>query len=159
MKKIKEYTAGGGFLFAMCSATDSFDIALSYYLTDFVHEVYDGTPIEPNYASKVNYSYGIAFENYELYVDPSIYEYSTIDFPSSHQPATKSAESDYFTLSNFSAKWDPIPTMLCQNHTNIIKGFIGQTTAFNKNLIKANVLIMGENTSLNEARYIHGEFG
>ena len=157
--KIKDYINNGGFLFAMCSATDSFDIALSYYLTDFVHEVYDGTPIEPNYASKVNYSYGIAFENYELYVDPSIYEYSTIDFPSSHQPATRSAESDYFTLSNFSAKWDPVPTMLTQNHVTNINGFMGQTTGYNKKYLKNHILILAEDLYSEQVKYIHGNVG
>ena len=101
---IKNYISNGGFLFAMCSATDSFDIALSYYSIDFAHSIYDGTPIEEQNLNKINYNNGIAFENYELYLDPTIYEYSNIDFPSSHQPNTRSAESDYFTLSNFSAK-------------------------------------------------------
>ena len=157
--KIREYINNGGFLFAMCSATDSFDIALSYYLIDFAHQVYDGTPIDNNYNSKINYSYGIAFENYELYLDPSIYEYSTIDFPSSHQPTTRSAESDYFTLSNFSAKWDPVPTMLTQNHVNNVNGFMGQTTGYNKNYIKNHVLILGEDLYSEQVKYIHGNVG
>ena len=157
--KIREYINNGGFLFAMCSATDSFDIALSYYLIDFAHQVYDGTPIEYNYDSKINYSYGIAFENYELYLDPSIYEYSTIDYPSSHQPTTRSAESDYFTLSNFSAKWDPVPTMLIQNHVTNVNGFMGQTTGYDKQYIKNHVVILAEDLYSDQVKYIHGNVG
>ena len=157
--KIKEYINSGGFLFAMCSATDSFDIALSYSSIDFAHSIYDGTPIETENINKVNYNNGIAFENYELYLDPTIYEYSTIDFPSSHQPSTRSAESDYFTLSSFSAKWDPVPTMLIQNHVNNINGFMGQTTGYNKSFLKSHVLILGEDLYSDQVKYIHGNVG
>ena len=157
--KIKEYISNGGFLFAMCSATDSFDIALSYYTTDFVHHIYDNSPIDENYQTKVNYDNGVAFENYELFVDPSIYEYSNIDFPSSHNPTTRSAESDYFTLSNFSAKWEPVPSMLTQNHVQNINGFMGQTTGYNKEFIKNHILILGEDLYSNQVKYIHGNVG
>ena len=157
--KIKEYINSGGFLFAMCSATDSFDIALSYYSIDFAHSIYDGTPIETKNLNQVNYNNGIAFENYELYLDPTIYEYSTIDFPSSHQPSTRSAESDYFTLSSFSAKWDPVPTMLIQNHVNNINGFMGQTTGYNKIFLKSHILILGEDLYSDQVKYIHGNVG
>ena len=156
VKKIQEYTAGGGFLFAMCSATDTYDIALSAEQVDICEYMFDGDPIDENAQDKLNYNNSFAFENFTLVTDPMVYEYSNIDVTSTRKIQEA---NDYFTLFEFSAKWDPIPTMLCQNHTNIIKGFIGQTTAFNKDLIKANVLIMGENKSLNEARYIHGEFG
>jgi hypothetical protein len=156
VKKIQEYTAGGGFLFAMCSATDTYDIALSAHKTDICEYMFDGDPIEKNAQDKLTFIETFAFENFEIITDPMIYEYSNIDVTQNRNIDEK---NDYFTLFEFSAKWDPIPTMLCQNHTNIIKGFIGQTTAFNKDLIKSNVLIMGENKSLNEARYIHGEFG
>ena len=156
IKKIQEYTAGGGFLFAMCSATDTYDIALSAQNTDICEYMFDGDPIEKNAQNKLTFIETFAFENFEIITDPMVYEYSNIDVT---QNRNIEENNDYFTLFEFSAKWDPIPTMLCQNHTNIIKGFIGQTTAFNKDLIKSNVLIMGENKSLNEARYIHGEFG
>ena len=156
VQKIKEYTAGGGFLFAMCSATDTYDIALSAADTDICEYMFDGDPIDKNAEQKLNFSETFAFENFHIIKDPNIYEYSDIDVTKTRKI---DEENDFFTLFEFSAKWDPVPTMLCQNHTNIIKGFIGQTTAFNKDLIKANVLIMGENKSLNEARYIHGEYG
>ena len=156
VQKIKEYTAGGGFLFAMCSATDTYDIALSAADTDICEYMFDGDPIDRNAEQKLNFSETFAFENFHIIKDPNIYEYSDIDVTKTRKI---DEENDFFTLFEFSAKWDPVPTMLCQNHTNIIKGFIGQTTAFNKDLIKANVLIMGENKSLNEARYIHGEYG
>ena len=157
--KIRDYIDNGGFLFAMCSATDSFDIALSYYLVDFAHSIYDGTPIDEESLNKVNYNNGIAFENYDLYLDPTIYEYSTIDFPSSHQPNTRSAESDYFTLSSFSAKWDPVPSMLIQNHVTNVNGFMGQTTGYNKKFLKSHVLILGEDLYSEQVKYIHGNVG
>ena len=157
--KIRNYINNGGFLFAMCSATDSFDIALSYYNTDFAHQIYDGTPIDSDYLNHVNYSNGIAFENYELYLDPTVYEYSNIDFPSSHQPNTRSAESDYFTLSHFSAKWDPVPSMLVQNHVTNVNGFMGQTTGYNKQFLKPHVLILGQDLYSEQIKYIHGNFG
>lgn len=156
IKKIQEYTAGGGFLFAMCSATDTYDIALSAQYTDICEHMFDGDPIDNEAQNKLNFIETFAFENFDIITDPMIYEYSNIDVTQNRNIDEK---NDYFTLFEFSAKWDPIPTMLCQNHTNIIKGFIGQTTAFNTDFIKSNVLIMGENKSLNEARYIHGEFG
>ena len=157
--KIRDYISNGGFVFAMCSATDSFDIALSYYMTDFAHQIYDGTPIDPDYLKHANYSNGVAFENYELYLDPTIYEYSNIDFPSSHQPNTRSAESDYFTRSNFSAKWDPVPSMLIQNHVSNVNGFMGQTTGYNKKFLKTHVLILGQDLYSEQIKYIHGNFG
>lgn len=157
--KIKDYLNNGGFLFAMCSATDSFDIALSYYDVDFAHSIYDGTPIEKEKINEVNYSNGIAFEGYELYLDPTIYEYSQIDFPSSHKPTTRSAESDYFTLSSFSAKWDPVPSMLIQNHVTNVNGFMGQTTGYNKKYLKSHVLILGEDLFSDQVKYIHGNVG
>ena len=157
--KIKEYILNGGFVFAMCSATDSFDIALASLNVDIVESVFDGDPIDKNYKNKLNYKNSIAFENYTLYTNPNIYEFSTIDFPPSHLPNPKGAEADYFTLFEFSAKWDPVPTMLTQNHVSIINGFMGQTTGFNKNFLKKNVLIMGEDFLINQAKYIHGNIG
>tara|TARA_Y100001934_G_scaffold272422_1_gene360665 strand:- start:203 stop:1453 length:1251 start_codon:yes stop_codon:yes gene_type:complete len=156
---IKQYINSGGFLFAMCSATDSFDIALATLNVDTASEVFDGTPIDYNYEQKMNFENSIAFENYNLYPNPMIYEYSEIDYPPSHIPNARGAEADYFTLFEFSAKWDPVPTMLTQNHVSIVKGFMGQTTGFNKNFVKKSVLIMGEDYINNQAKYIHGNVG
>jgi len=153
---IKSYVAGGGFLFSMCSGADSFDIALAAQNTDICANMYDGDPIDPDYASKLDFSQTLAFENFRIIEDPFEYEYSTVD---ATQERRIPQNQDYFTLFEFSAKWDPVPTMLCQNHTRMIKGFMGQTTAFKKAFIKPSVLIMGENNSLDEARYIHGEYG
>ena len=156
---IKNFINQGGFLFAMCSATDSFDIALATQNVDIAHEVFDRTPIDFDYKSKINYSNGIAFENYELFTDPMIYEYSTIDLPPSHIPNARSAEQDYFTLFEFSAKWDRVPTMLTQNHVSVINGFMGQTTGFNKKFLKNYITILGEDPASDQTKYIHGNVG
>jgi len=153
---IKSYVAEGGFLFAMCSGADSFDIALAGQDIDICAQMYDGDPIDPNANQKLDFSQTLAFHNFKLMDDPLEYEFSTIDATQDRRIAQN---QDYFTLFEYSAKWDPVPTMLCQNHTRIIKGFMGQTTAFIKDYVKPSVLVMGENKSLNEARYIHGEFG
>ena len=152
---IRDFTAGGGFLFAMCSATDSYDIALSAEGIDICENMFDGDGSTPNYNSKLDFSKCFAFKDFTLITNPMQYEFSDIDVPPRKIPENQ----DYFALFDFSAKWDPVPTMLCQDHEKIIKGFMGQTTAFNKNIIKSNVLVMGDNKSLNETRYIHGEFG
>ncbi len=153
---IRQYVGNGGFLFAMCSATDTYDIALAASHVDICESMFDGDPADPDFNDHLDYSQTFAFRNFKISENPYEYEFSDIDVTNTR----KVQESeDYFTLFEFSAKWDPIPTMLCQNHTNVIKGFMGQTTAFNKKLIKPNVLIMGENSSAGEARYIHGEFG
>jgi hypothetical protein len=152
-KKINEYVIGGGFMFAMCSATDSFDIALSADEVDICEPMFDGDASEAGYQSKIDYSKTFAFTDYILERNPMVYEYSSIDMTEKRNiPKSK----DYFTLMDYSAKWDPIPTMLCQNHTAVVKGFMGQTTAFNPTQIKSNVLIMGKNKLNDEARYIHG---
>ena len=156
---IKNFVGNGGFLFAMCSATDSYDIALSAINTDIAHQVFDGTPIDPDYQEKLDFNNTIAFENFELYTDPMIYEYSTIDVPPGHKPIAKGAEEDYFTLFEFSAKWDPVPAMLTQNHVGVINGFMGQTTAFDREKIKKNVTILGEVENQNIVKYIHGNVG
>jgi len=158
-REIKEFVTGGGFIFAMCSATDSFDIALAAENTDIAASVYDGTPIDPAYESKMDFSKSFAFENYNLYTDPLVYEYSTIDIPPSHRPVTKSAEADYFTLFEFSAKWDPVPTMLTQNHVGIVKGFMGQTTGYNRATLKKSAIILGEVENDELVKYIHGNMG
>ncbi|MEW7279112.1 asparagine synthetase B [Aquimarina sp. 2201CG1-2-11] len=151
--KIRDYVVGGGFMFAMCSATDSFEIALAAEGIDICEPMFDGDPSEPGYQSKIDYTKTFAFKNFTLERNPRIYEFSSIDMTRNRRiPKT----TDYFTLMDFSAKWDPIPTMLCQNHTALVKGFMGQTTAYNPNEIKSNVLVLGENKTNNEARYIHG---
>lgn len=155
-KLIKDFVTGGGFMFAMCSATDSYDIALAAEETDICDVMFDHDPQDPQAQQKLDYGRCLAFHNWQLRTNPYEYEYSNID---ANFGRNVPKELDYFTLFDFSAKWDPVPTMLCQNHTKTIKGFMGQTTAFNKNFVKPGVLIMGQNKSANEARYIHGELG
>ncbi|MBU2998175.1 asparagine synthetase B [Cellulophaga baltica] len=152
--KIRNYVIGGGFMFAMCSATDSFDISLSASDgIDICETMFDGDPSESNYQSKIDYSKTFAFTNFTLERNPLVYEFSSIDMTSKRKIPK---ESDYFSLMDFSAKWDPVPTMLCQNHTSLVKGFMGQTTSFKRDEIKPTVLVLGENKLNNEARYIHG---
>lgn len=156
-QRIKEFTIGGGFLFAMCSGTDSYDISLAAADIDICEQMFDGDGTTPDYNNKLNYDNTFAFKDFTLKTNPLEYEFSNIDATPYH---VKTPENrDKFTLFEFSAKWDPVPTMLCQNHTQIVDGFMGQTTAYDKRFIKKDVLIMGENKSLNSARYIHGQFG
>lgn len=160
VKRIQEFVSGGGFMFAMCSATDSYDIALAAEGLDICENMYDGDPADPTAQSKLNYESTFAFKDFQLVTDPYKYEFSTIDAsPLTNPPRNVRDDVDYFTLFDFSAKWDPVPTMLTQNHTKTVKGFMGQTTAFRKNQLKSNVLILGENKAASEARYIHGTFG
>ena len=156
---IKNYVKDGGFLFAMCSATDSYDIALAMGNVDGVEAVYDGTPTNPDLQNSLDYSQCFAFENFKIISDPMIYEFSDIDFPPSHNPITRSAKADYFTLFEFSAKYDPVPSMLTQNHVPIIKGFMGQTTGFHKDKIKKHIVVMGEDPASEQVKYLHGNFG
>jgi hypothetical protein len=157
VKKIRDFMLGGGFLFAMCSATDSYDIAMAAESTDICESMFDGTPADQNAQTKLNFDNCIAFKDFALNMDPYFYEFSNIDV----DPRTRavSEENDLFTLFDYSAKWDLIPSILCQNHTKTIKGFMGQTTAYRSHLVRSDVLVMGENALLNEARYLHGEFG
>ncbi len=155
-KKIRDYVVGGGFMFAMCSATDSFDIALAADGVDICEPMFDGDASDPGYQNKIDYSKTFAFTNFILETDPMVYEFSSIDMTRKRKIPR---EKDYFTLMDFSAKWDPIPTMLCQNHTALVKGFMGQTTAYDPDEIKSTVLVMGENRLNGEARYIHGTKG
>ena len=155
-KKIKEFVNGGGFLFAMCSATDSYDIALAAEGLDICGPMFDGDAADPSAQEKLDFSKTLAFKDFSLVKNPNQYEFSSID---ATQKRRLNAKIDFFTLFDFSAKWDPVPTMLCQNHMQVIKGFMGQTTAFKNEYIKSNVLIMGETKATNEARYIHGELG
>ncbi|MEJ4090132.1 asparagine synthetase B [Galbibacter orientalis] len=151
---ISDYVIGGGFMFAMCSATDSFDIALAASDTDICEPMFDGDPSAPNYQSHLDFSKTFAFRDFILERNPLEYEFSSIDMTAKRKTVQK--ETDYFTLMEFSAKWDPIPTMLCQNHTALVKGFMGQTTAYDPNTIRSTVLTLAENKVNGEARYIHG---
>jgi hypothetical protein len=155
-KKIRDFVIGGGFMFAMCSATDSFDIALSADGVDICEPMFDGDASDANYQTKINYANTFAFKDFVLDRKPDHYEFSDIDMT---EKRGIKMEKDYFTLMEFSAKWDPIPSMLCQNHTQLVKGFMGQTTSFDSALIKSNVLVMGTCEINGEARYIHGEKG
>jgi hypothetical protein len=155
-KKIRDFVIGGGFMFAMCSATDSFDIALAADGVDICEPMFDGDASEANYQSKINFTNSFAFKNFLLERKPEKYEFSNIDMT---EKRIVPMEKDYFTLMEFSAKWDAIPSMLCQNHTQLVKGFMGQTTAFERELVKTNVLVLGENQINSEARYIHGQKG
>ncbi|MBP5663546.1 MAG: asparagine synthetase B [Bacteroidales bacterium] len=157
VKQIRNFVAGGGYLFAMCSGPDSFDIALAAEDVDICDVMFDGDPMDPNAQEKLNYDNTFAFTNFKIEKNPYKYEVSDIDVdPTVH---ISNRKNDYFTLFEFSAKWDPVPTMLCQNHLTVIPGFMGQTTAFRKALIKPTVTIMGESKIFDEARYIHGEYG
>jgi hypothetical protein len=155
-KKIRDFVIGGGFMFAMCSATDSFDIALAAEGVDICEPMFDGDDSEANYQSKIDYAKTFAFKNFILDRKPEHYEFSDIDMTEKRRIPM---EKDYFTLMEYSAKWDVIPSMLCQNHTQLVKGFMGQTTSFERELIKSNVLVLGQNELNEEARYIHGQKG
>ncbi|WP_295338297.1 asparagine synthetase B [Flavobacterium sp.] len=155
-KKIRDFVIGGGFMFAMCSATDSFDIALSAEGVDICEPMFDGDNSDANYQAQIDYNKTFAFKNFILVRKPEQYEFSDIDMTEKRRIPF---EKDYFSLMEFSAKWDVIPSMLCQNHTQLVKGFMGQTTAFDSELIKSNVLILGKNELNDEARYIHGQKG
>jgi len=157
VKKFKAFVASGGFLFAMCSAADTYDIALAAEGLDICEAMFDGDPADPTAQSKLDFTKTMAFTDFQLVRDPYTYEYSNIDSQANERGLTQA--TDYFTLFQFSAKWDPIPTMLTQNHEKIVKGFMGQTTSFKKRLIKSEVVVMGENRNIGEAKYIHGVLG
>ena len=158
-KSLKNFVIGGGFLFTMCSGTDSFDIALAAEETDICESIFDGDRSDPNSQNELDFTKTFAFEDFHVNKDPMVYEYSDIDATDLRNKGIITEQLDVFTLFDFSAKWDVVPTMLTQCHTNIINGFMGQTTDFNKDFIKSNVLILGENKAANTARYIHGELG
>lgn len=158
-KMIQEYVVKGGFLFAMCSGTDTFDIALAAQNTDICEVMFDGDPIESNCQEKLDFSKTFAFTNFNLIKDPLVYEFSNIDIPPSDNPILRRQSSDYFTLFDFSAKYDPVPTMLTQNHVSVVKGFMGQTTGFKKQFIKKSVIIMAESEGTDQVKYLHGNAG
>ncbi len=155
--EIKDYVARGGFLFAMCSATDSYDIALAAGDVDVVADVFDGDPVDPDYLRKLDYERTLCFTDFKLITNPLVYEYSDID--TTPIAARRGQGNDYFTLFEFSAKHDPIPAMLTQNHVSVINGFMGQTTGFAKHLIKSEVTIMAETEGQNDVKYLNGAFG
>ncbi|MCX6169255.1 MAG: asparagine synthetase B [Ignavibacteriales bacterium] len=156
VQTIKNFVGNGGFMFAMCSATDSFDIALAAMNVDIVDRIYDGDPPDPNAQEKLDFNNTFAFQNFKLEMNPLIYEYSNIDI----QPLEIGDQrNDYFTLFDFSAKYDPVPTMLTQDHVNVIHGFMGQTTMFNKKFIKNSVYILGQRAGTDQVKYIHGNYG
>ncbi len=157
-KKIRDFVVGGGYLFAMCSATDSYDVAMAAMNVDICDVMFDGDPMDVDAQNRLEYDHCMAFTDFTIVTNPAEYEISNIDVTNKRSRAI-TERNDYFTLFEFSAKWDHIPSMLCQNHQQIIKGFMGQTTAFHKDRVKSSVIIMGENKAANEARYIHGEFG
>lgn len=155
--KIRDYANSGGFLFAMCSATDTYDIALAAEGLDICAQMYDGDPADPNAQSKLDYNKTFAFKDFKLKTNPYEYEYSDIDMQLGERGLTEN--NDYFSLFTFSAKWDPVPTMLTQNHTRTIHGFMGQTTSFRKSEVKSDIVILGENESIGEVKYLHGTVG
>lgn len=158
-RAIKNFVRQGGFLFAMCSATDSYDIALAMEGFDGVASIYDGTPPDPQAQVKLDYTKTFAFTNFKIIIDPLVYEYSDIDYPPSNNPVTRGAERDYFTLFEFSAKYDPVPTMLTQDHVAAVKGFMGQTTGFHRSKVKKHIVIMGEDPATDQVKYLHGNYG
>jgi hypothetical protein len=157
-QSIRNFCAGGGFMFAMCSGPETFDIALAAKGTDIVERMFDGDGSDPEAQQKLDFNETFAFHNFKLDLNPASNEFSNIDVPLSRD-LTLNQSNDFFTLFDFSAKWDIVPAMLTQNHDKVVKGFMGQTTAFRKNLIKPHILVMGETKTTDEARYIHGEFG
>ncbi|MBD3336338.1 MAG: asparagine synthetase B [Candidatus Eisenbacteria bacterium] len=157
VRHIKEYVAQGGFVFAMCSATDTFDIALAAGSVDIVDRMYDGDPPEAGYQNKLDYSRSLIFENFQLETNPLVYEFSDIDM--SDYSALRGPQADYFTLFDFSAKEDPVPTMLTQCHVNVINGFMGQTTAYNRKCLKPSTIILAEVEGTDEVKYVHGNYG
>ncbi len=159
VQAIMQYIAEGGFTFAMCSATDTFDIALAAAGVDIVDTIYDGTPADPNAQQKLSFSRTVAFEKFTLVEDPMEYEFSDIDVSPTGMGQARGPEIDAFTLFEFSAKYDPVPTMLTQNHVPVVRGFLGQTTAFRKDLIKKSVTIMGQVSGTDRVKYIHGNVG
>lgn len=158
-RSIKEYVGNGGFMFAMCSATDSYDVALASEGVDICDVMFDGDPTDPDAEKKLDFSKTLAFENFKLDMNPMRYEYSDIDIPPSDPPPIRDPDTDYFTLFEFSAKYDPVPTMLTQDHVSIVKGFMGQTTAFRKTLVKRTVVLLAQREGTDEVKYLHGNFG
>ena len=154
---IRTYVEQGGFLFAMCSATDTIDIALAFLQTDIVPTPMDGSPIDPNWRAQVDYDGTFAFENFSLFTNPLQYEFSDLD--TSDYASMRGAEADYFTLFDFAAKYDPVPAMLTQNHVSVINGFLGQTTGYHERFLKRPVIQLAKAEGTDEVKYLHGKRG
>ncbi len=157
VSNIRDFIANGGFLFAMCSGTDTFDIALAADGVDIVPTPFDGDPMDPDAQNKLNFDKTLAFENFIIVSDPIEYRHANIDIPVRLDELDQSM--DFFTLFDFSAKWDPVPTMLTQNHVSSVRGFYGQTTAYRKDKIKNSVVVLGESPGRDEVKYLHGNYG
>ena len=157
--KLRDYVAGGGFLFAMCSATETWDIALAARNVDIVPAEFDGDPIDPNAQKKLDYNQCVAFENFKVELNPLIYAHSDIDVKPKHVSSLSGSAASYFTLFEFSAKFDPVPSMLIQDHVNIVKDFLGQTSAFNSDMVKRNVVVLGSFEGKKVDKYLHGNYG
>jgi hypothetical protein len=157
-ERLKQYVAQGGFLFSMCSGTETFDIALAAHQTDIVPEEYDGDPVDPNALDQLDFSNTLAFRDFTPNLNAREYEHSNIDV-GPPPPEMRDPSLDYFTLFEFSAKWDPVPSMLTQNHVATVKGFVGQATAFNEDVLKEDVVVLGEAPDRPQVRYIHGTHG
>ena len=157
VKEIKAFVAGGGFMFAMCSATDTYDIALAANGIDIVDAMYDGDGVDPGAQQKLDFSQSLAFKDFEVYLAPYSHEFSSID--NERRERGLYEENDYFSLFTFSAKWDQIPSMLTQNHEKTIRGFMGQTTAFKKQHVKSAATVMGATEEAGEVRYLNGTVG
>lgn len=157
VNNIRDFIANGGFLFAMCSGTDTFDIALAAEGVDIVPTQFDGDPMDPDAQSKLNFDRTLAFENFIIVSDPIEYRHANIDIPVRLDELDQSM--DFFTLFDFSAKWDPVPTMLTQNHVSSVRGFYGQSTAYRRDKVKNSVVILGESPGRDEVKYLHGNYG
>ncbi len=157
--KIKEYIKEGGFLFGMCAGTDTLDIALASLNVDIVPEVFDGTPVDQNFESQLDYGQTLTFKDFNIITDPFVYEYANIDYP--NYDINNFSHPKYFYLKEFSAKYDPISAMLVQNHTREVKEFLGQTTAFKLSKLKEYITVLADyDTALpGYAKYIRGEVG
>ena len=158
-RTLRSYIGQGGFLFAMCSATDSYDIALAASETDICAPTFDGDGVDPGFMNQLRFDYSLAFKDYTLFTDPMVYEFSDVDVSPRTGRMSRGDEGDYFTLFDFSAKYDPVPSMLTQDHTSVVKGFMGQTTAFHKRFINSGVTIMGQNEGTDEVKYLYGPYG
>lgn len=154
---IRDYVEKGGFLFAMCAAIETIEIALAAYGVDIVESPFDGDGIDPNYREKLDFSRTFATEDFSLVTNPYIYSHSSLD--TSDYARLRGPDQDFFVLFDFSAKFDPVPTMLTQNHTNTVNGFLGQTTGFHKEYLKRSVIILGEAPGEDEVKYLHGNLG